>query len=103
MKKEDVVKLVNAGFTKEEILGLLGEGTSEKTPDKTPEKTPDKTPEKTPEVSPLMGDYQAMTEGISTAIIEAIQKNNILNSSQKEEPTLSGEDILANVLDLLDE
>ena len=91
MKKEDVVKLVNAGFTKEEIVGLLGEATEKKEP------------EKTPEASPLMGDYQAMTEGISNAIIEAIQKNNILNSNQKEEPTLSGEDILANVLDLLEE
>ena len=97
MKREDVMKLVNAGFSKEEILGLLSE---------TPEETPKETPEETPEENkPIWNPFEmaSMTEGISSAIIEAIQKQNILNSSQKEETPISGEDILANVLDLLDE
>lgn len=101
MKKEDVIKLANAGFSKEEILGLLSgeDNTSEdKSEDKTPE---DKTPEDN--TSEVLGNYEAITEGVSKAIIEAIQKSNVLNSNQKEESPLAGEDILANVLDLLEE
>ena len=97
MKKEDVIKLVNAGFSKDEIMGLFGD-------------TPagDKEPEKSaldPETKEgLSEDNMAvMTEGVSKAIIEALQKQNILNSRMPKEEVQSGEDILATVLDLIDE
>ena len=96
MKREDVIKLVNAGFSKEEIVGLLKDTPAEETKEETPE---------TPETKEaLTSDNMAvMTEGVSKAIIEALQKQNIFNSRMPQEEQKSGEDILATVLDLIDE
>ena len=44
-----------------------------------------------------------MSEGISKAIIEELQKSNILGSRMPAEDQVTGEDILATVLDLIDE
>ena len=94
MTKEELMKLVNAGFTKEEIFKL-----AEETPKETEE-----TPKETEEIQETLpvNSLGVMTEGISKAIIEELQKQNILNSRMPEEVTTSSEDILANVLDLFE-
>ena len=102
---DSITTLVSAGYSKEEINTLLGIG--ETPEDKTPEdKTPeDKTPEdKTPEDKTSIFDHMTiMSEGISKAIIEELQKSNILGSRMPAEDQVTGEDILATVLDLIDE
>ena len=100
MNKEELLKLVNAGFTKEEIFTLFGDKTED-----TPETKEDTPKEDTPQELENFSGFpsnglEVMTEGISKAIIEAIQKQNILNSSQREENPISSEDIIANVLNL---
>ena len=92
---DSITTLVSAGYSKEEINTLLGIGGTPE--DKTPE---DKTPE---DKTSIFNHMTVMSEGISKAIIEELQKSNILGSRMPAEEQATGEDILATVLDLIDE
>lgn len=67
MKIDEILKLVNAGYSKDEIASLE---TQEPTPDPTPEPTPAPTPEPTP--VPNVFDY----DKFATAIVKAQQLAN---------------------------
>lgn len=102
---DSITTLVTAGYSKEEINTLLGigEAPEDKTPEaqeNTPEAQEDKTPENT---NAIFENMNIISEGISKAIIEELQKSNIMGSRMPAEQNLTGEDILATVLDLIDE
>lgn len=67
MKIDEILKLVNAGYSKDEIASFE---TQEPTPDPTPEPKPDPTPEPKPE--PNVFDY----DKFATAIVKAQQLAN---------------------------
>ena len=83
MKPELLEKLLDAGFTKEEIFRLARDEPAAQEPDKTPQE-PDKTPQE-PDKTPLEPDKTAeKLNGIEKAIEElrkAVQANNVRNDS----------------------
>ena len=78
MKIDEILKLVNAGYSKDEIASFE---TQEPTPAPTPEPTPAPTPEPTP--VPNVFDY----DKFATAIVKAQQlangKTNFGGSNEK--------------------
>lgn len=98
MDSEKLLKLIDAGFTAEELRPLLTKDVTPEDPAPAEPAPAEPTPAETPSFQ--LPDFEAYTEGISKAIIEAIQKSNVLQSTQKEEVKVSGEEILANVLGL---
>ena len=101
MNAENILKLVDAGFSKEEILALTG--TAQPTEANAPQEAPAE-PEPTPEPqpAPVQKDpnedrYNELLEAMQK-LTGAIQAGNILNSSNKEQPQMSAEDILAEVV-----
>ena len=100
MTAEQIIKLLDAGFTKEEIL-QAGEKVAGGNPSPEPTPTPEPTPEPTPTPSPTdaMGQQmQLITEtlGKVTDAVKAIQEANIRNS-QMPQPE-SADDILAQII-----
>ena len=78
MKIDEILKLVNAGYTKDEISALE---TKEPTPEPTPEPSPEPKPEPKPESN--IFDY----DKFATAIVKAQQlangKTNFGGSNEK--------------------
>lgn len=89
MKYEEIIKLLDAGYTRDEILEMQTE-----TPEETPpeENAPSETPEK------------AVTEMVSELreAIADMRKEftafNIMNSARPEEEKRTSEDIIANII-----
>ena len=101
MNAENILKLVDAGFTKEEILALAGTAQPEEAEppkDEAPAVQPEPAPEPVqPAADPNQERYDQLLEAMQK-LTGAIQAGNILNSSNREEPQLSAEDILAEVV-----
>ena len=101
MNAENILKLVDAGFTKEEILALAGTAEPEKAePPKSepaPQPEPEPEPEKPAQPDPNETRYNELLAAMQK-LTGAIQAGNILNSSNREDPQLSAEDILAEVV-----
>ncbi len=101
MNAENILKLVDAGFTKEEILALAGTAQPEEAePPKNepaPQPEPEPAPAPAPQPDPNQERYDQLLEAMQK-LTGAIQAGNILNSSNREEPQLSAEDILAEVV-----
>ena len=98
MNAENILKLVDAGFTKEEILALAGTAQpTEAEPPKNEQPEPEPEPEKPAQPDPNETRYNELLEAMQK-LTGAIQAGNILNSSNREEPQLSAEDILAEVV-----
>lgn len=101
MNAENILKLVDAGFTKEEILALAGTAQPEEAePPKNepaPQPEPEPEPEKPAQPDPNENRYNELLAAMQK-LTGAIQAGNILNSSNREEPQLSAEDILAEVV-----
>ena len=96
MKVEEIIKLVNAGYTKEEINNMVLPEVEPET-----EVIPEEPKPATEET--VVNSLQVMTEGISKAIIQELQKQNVMNSNQKEDTITPSEDIIATVLNLFEE
>lgn len=100
MRVEDVLNLVNAGFTKTEIIAMAAE--PEKAPENTTKQT--KEPEIAPEQpvvnnqQPVQANIPALDETIAklNATITQLQQQAVLNSQQPEK--LSTDDILAQII-----
>ena len=101
MNAENILKLVDAGFTKEEILALAGTAQPEEAePPKNepaPQPEPEPAPAPAPQPDPNQERYDQLLEAMQK-LTGAIQAGNILNSSSREDPQLSPEDILAEVV-----
>lgn len=101
MNAENILKLVDAGFTHDEILALAGTAQPEEAePPKNepaPQPEPEPAPAPAPQPDPNQERYDQLLEAMQK-LTGAIQAGNILNSSNREEPQLSAEDILAEVV-----
>ena len=87
----EIIKLLDAGYTRDEILAMKDEPTSEPTPEPTLEPTPEPTPEENgmSELVKEMRDAFSEMRKEFTAF-------NIMSSRQPEEKT--PEDIIANII-----
>lgn len=103
MNAENILKLVDAGFSKEEILALTGtaqpkEADAPKEAPAEPEPAKDQPAKPAPETSDPNAERYAELLDAMQKLTGAIQAGNILNSSNKEQPQMSAEDILAEVV-----
>lgn len=101
MTAETILKLVDAGFNRDEILALTGTAQPNEAdaPNEAPEQ-PEPKPE--PAQAPAAKDpneerYNELLDAMQK-LTGAIQAGNILNSSNKEQPQITAEDILAEVV-----
>lgn len=93
MKLSDVITLLGAGYSKEEIEAMeyfeqTGTPAPAPDPDQTPTPTP--TPAPTPAPAPTQAPAPDQTPELLTAIKEltaAVQHNNVVNSSQPDQLT----------------
>ncbi len=105
MNAENILKLIDAGFTKDEILALSGSGQPEEAePSKVeapaepePIKEQPAQPAPEPAADPNAARYTELLEAMQK-LTGAIQAGNILNSSNREDPQLSPADVIAEVI-----
>lgn len=94
MKLEDVMALVHAGYTKDEISAMTAPETA---PDPAPEPSPDPAPEPapapTPEPAPDPAPQVSQTEALLRQILGAVQMGNI-NKATTEPPVEKGADVV---------
>lgn len=101
MKAEDILKLIDAGFSHDEIIALNGPAESE--PVKEPAANPE--PEQAPEPQQAPAPAEDPNEKRYDELLQAVQKltgaiqaGNILNSNNRAEETKTAEQIMAEVL-----
>lgn len=92
MDINQIVTLLNAGFTADEIRALQ----SRDIPAPEPEPEPTPAPSPAPSPAPAPDQYAEVLSAIS-ALTAAIQANGIANSNQPK-PAHSREDILASII-----
>lgn len=115
MNYSELMKLVNAGFTKQEILAITGQLNAEpspepaKAPDPVPDPVPDPEPAKAPEPipepakapDPVPDPTQSALDQLTaqvTKLTTLVQRFNILNSEQPELKQQTAEDIVASII-----
>ena len=96
MNLEQILKLGEMGFTKEEIL-KMAMGTTEKVPEQEPEKEPEQEPEPQMQNESLSTGINALLQDMHETL-KGIQNANIQNSRMPEVETKKPEDILAEVI-----
>lgn len=101
MTLEQITKLIDAGYTKDEINELcdLQQGDSEPPEEKPDEKEPEeKSDEKEPEPEKHYPDEIAkLTEQVKT-LTETMQKH-FIDAAEKKTPVDDGTDVLKNILE----
>lgn len=101
MKAEDILKLIDAGFSHDEIIAMNGpaETEPEKEPavDPEPEQAPEPQQAPAPAVDPNEKRYDELLQAVQK-LTGAIQAGNILNSNNRAEETKTAEQIMAEVL-----
>ena len=94
MKIDDVMKLIEAGFTKDEIIKMTGE--SEVVPEAA---AADPEPEKP--VEPAAPEFKSVLDDFLKgfkSIAEDIKQSNIANSNMPAQEKTSAEQILASII-----
>lgn len=91
MQYTEIIKLLDAGYTREEIMAMK----DEPTPEPKPEPTPEPTPEPKPEENGMSDLVKEMRDAFSEMRKE-FTALNIMSSRQPEEKT--PEDIIANII-----
>lgn len=95
MKIDDVMKLINAGFTKEEIISMTGETEVEPEAAKPEDPAPEDPAEPAaPEFKSVLDDF---LKGFKS-IAEDIKQSNIANSNMPAQEKTSAEQILASII-----
>lgn len=105
MTYQELMKLLDAGFTKQEILAITGQLNAEpaKAPDPAPSPEPEKAPEPEPAKAPdpVPDPTQSAIDQLTaqvTKLTTLVQRSNILNSEQPEIKQQSAEDIIASII-----
>lgn len=93
MNFELVRKLINAGFTDEEISTIIGATASAPAPEPKPAPTPEPEPAPTPE--PNNGDLIKAIQSLETTIRASNLVNSVLPTVDTQK---SADDVLANML-----
>ena len=92
MKYEEIIKLLDAGYSRDEILAMKEEPAPVPDPEPTPDDPePAQAPDPSAEVMKEMKEMFAEMKKELTAM-------NILNSRQKSDEVKTGEDILASII-----
>lgn len=91
MKYEEIIKLLDAGYTREEIMEMKNAHV-----DKEPEPDPDQDDPK--DVSDITGEIMAEVKDMFAEMKKELTAMNIMNSRQEGEELKTGEDILANII-----
>ena len=101
MKAEDILKLIDAGFSHDEIIALDGpadpEPVQKPTVDPEPEQAPEPQQAPAPAEDPNAKRYDELLQAVQK-LTGAIQAGNILNSNNRAEETKTAEQIMAEVL-----
>ena len=92
MKYEEVVKLLDAGYSRDEILAMK----EEPAPAPDPEPAPND-PEPVPAPDPAADVMKEMKE-MFAEMKKELTAMNILNSRQESDEVRTGEDILASII-----
>ena len=92
MKYEEIIKLLDAGYSRDEILAME----EEPAPAPGPEPTPDD-PEPAPAPDPAADVMKEMKE-MFAEMKKELTAMNILNSRQDSDDVKTGEDILASII-----
>lgn len=97
MKFDLVRKLINAGFTDEEISEIIGPSAPTPEPKPAPEPKPEPTPEPKPEPAPEPnnGDLIKAIQSLETTIRASNLVNSVLPTVDTQK---SADDVLANML-----
>ena len=99
MNYTDIIKLLNAGYTREEILAMKDEDKQDpdkQDPDKQdPDKDEDKKDSETPDI---MESVMTEVKDMFAEMKKELTAMNILNSRQEGEEFKSSEDILASII-----
>lgn len=108
MNKEEILKLVNAGYTKAEIEAMSSDQKPEKKPEEQPEKKPEEQPEKKPEekeevkpaeASPFTPEMITEFTGAINGLSEMIKKSNMITDGFEPKSALErGEEVLASLI-----
>ena len=103
MTLDQTLKLIDAGYSKEEILAMDADKMPETVVDQAEPETvlPDPEPEPVPAVKsePVTEDPQikALTKQIND-LVSAIQRSNLLHSQQPQQLEKTAEDVLAEII-----
>ncbi len=93
MKYEEIIKLLDAGYSREEILAMKED------PAPAPEPEPDPAPAPEPEpVSEITNEIMEEVKGMFTEMKKELTAMNIMNSRQDGDDIKTGEDVLANII-----
>ncbi len=92
MKYEEIIKLLDAGYSRDEILAMK----EEPEPAPGPEPTPDD-PEPAPAPDPAADVMKEMKE-MFAEMKKELTAMNIMNSRQDSDEVRTGEDILASII-----
>ena len=92
MKYEEIIKLLDAGYSRDEIL-KMGDAPEEKKPEEAPE---EKKPEE--QQPDLMAGVMEEVKGMFAEMKKELTAMNILNSRQQPDEVKTSEDIIANII-----
>lgn len=104
MEMNDLMKLVNAGFTKAEIMALAGAEKAAPEPVKAPDPEPEKPsapPEPVTEPAPVQdpaSDAIAKLTQQVTQLTTIVQQSNLLRAEQPNIKPETPEDIIASII-----
>ena len=91
MKYEEIIKLLDAGYSRDEILAMKEEPAPAPDP-KEPEPTPD------PEPADITAGIMEEVKGMFAEMKKELTAMNIMNSRQESDEVRTGEDILASII-----
>lgn len=98
MTLEEIMKLINAGYTKEEIDEFKDLETGDPEPERDPEPEPAGDPEPAADPKPHYPDeISKLTEQVKT-LTETMQKH-FIETAEKKTPVDDGTDVLKNILE----
>ena len=93
MKYEEIIKLLDAGYSREEILAMKEE------PAHAPEPSQDDPePAPAPEPADITAGIMEEVKGMFAEMKKELTAMNILNSRQESDEVNTGEDILASII-----
>ena len=91
MKYEEIIKLLDAGYSRDEILAMNKEPAPAPDP-KEPEPTP------APEPADITAGIMEEVKGMFAEMKKELTAMNIMNSRQESDEVRTGEDILASII-----
>ena len=91
MKYEEIIKLLDAGYSRDEILAMKEEPAPAPDP-KEPEPAP------APEPADITAGIMEEVKGMFAEMKKELTAMNIMNSRQESDEVRTGEDILASII-----